>query len=266
MKLSILLLSLHSIAAKHTTRINAFVAPRTPRPDTKMYLAEPESMFAALSLLTSSTYQGGVANLAGSVAQQAWSPFGLVASGYALLPGGEEVEEEEKSLTSDGEVDLYRDTPVRYCGYANEVGEAFAPLVPAWVVPASYAVAITYVFADTVDKGVKAYNGGRYMESALGACTLIESFDALIWQLAASVALPGYTIHQVVAATVLINDYLGFSEDPVLQVVPTAAGLLTIPFVVKPLDELAEKLMDWTLRKVWSPYLQSCEISYPDDL
>ena len=41
----------------------------------------------------------------------------------------------------DGEVDLWRDTPVRYMGYANEVGEAFAAFLPGWGVPASYGVA-----------------------------------------------------------------------------------------------------------------------------
>jgi hypothetical protein len=29
----------------------------------------------------------------------------------------------------EGEVDIYRDTPVRLLGYANEVGEAFRALV-----------------------------------------------------------------------------------------------------------------------------------------
>ena len=37
-------------------------------------------------------------------------------------------------MTSEGgekapEVDIYRDTPLRYAGYANEVGEAFRALV-----------------------------------------------------------------------------------------------------------------------------------------
>ena len=46
---------------------------------------------------------------------------------------------------------------------------------------------------------------------------------------------------------------------------PTALGLLTIPFIVKPLDELAEVGMDVTLRKIWGPYLESCEVTYDDD-
>uniref|UniRef100_A0A2I3FUA3 Mitochondrial fission process protein 1 n=1 Tax=Nomascus leucogenys TaxID=61853 RepID=A0A2I3FUA3_NOMLE len=53
------------------------------------------------------------------------------------------------------ERDLYRDTWVRYLGYAN-VGEAFRSLVPAAVVWLSYGVASSYVLADAIDKGKKA--------------------------------------------------------------------------------------------------------------
>ncbi|VVC97830.1 unnamed protein product [Leptidea sinapis] len=51
-----------------------------------------------------------------------------------------------------GEVDFFRDTWVRYLGYANEVGESFRPLIPVKVVRASYAVAFAYGLADTADK------------------------------------------------------------------------------------------------------------------
>ncbi|XP_074869328.1 mitochondrial fission process protein 1 isoform X3 [Carettochelys insculpta] len=54
------------------------------------------------------------------------------------------------------ETDLYRDTWVRYLGYANEVGESFRALVPVSLVWASYGVATTYVTADAIDKGKKA--------------------------------------------------------------------------------------------------------------
>uniref|UniRef100_A0A8C5VV49 Mitochondrial fission process protein 1 n=1 Tax=Microcebus murinus TaxID=30608 RepID=A0A8C5VV49_MICMU len=57
------------------------------------------------------------------------------------------------------ERDLYRDTWVRYLGYANEVGEAFRSLVPAAVVWLSYGVASSYVLADAIDKGKKAGEG-----------------------------------------------------------------------------------------------------------
>merc|ERR1712018_1024965 len=54
------------------------------------------------------------------------------------------------------EVDIYRDTPVRLLGYANEVGEAFRALVNVKFVYASYGVASAYVLADTYDKATKA--------------------------------------------------------------------------------------------------------------
>ena len=53
-------------------------------------------------------------------------------------------------------VDIWRDTPVRYLGYANEIGESFRHVFPKFVKP-SYAIAFAYVFGDTCDKGYVAY-------------------------------------------------------------------------------------------------------------
>lgn len=129
----------------------------------------------------------------------------------------------------EGEVDLYRDTLLRYAGYANECGEALSAFLPAGGVPFSYAIALTYVMADTVDKASKAYGW-------LDECTACEvafkegapppegltpgvscetcpdhsaemkvayvaqdAVDALTWQLLASVFVPGSIIHLVVA-------------------------------------------------------------------
>tara|TARA_B110000977_G_scaffold195343_1_gene273610 strand:+ start:2848 stop:3147 length:300 start_codon:yes stop_codon:yes gene_type:complete len=54
------------------------------------------------------------------------------------------VKANSSSPSPDGEVDIYRDTPLRYMGYSNEVGEAFVAFLPGWGVPASYGVAGTY--------------------------------------------------------------------------------------------------------------------------
>eukprot|EP00951_Prasinocladus_malaysianus_P008573 scaffold62339_cov27-Prasinocladus_malaysianus.AAC.3 len=62
----------------------------------------------------------------------------------------ETVEESEEAF------DPLRDGPLRYLGYANELGEAFAAFLPPGGVPLSYAVAIGYVLVDTADKGMKA--------------------------------------------------------------------------------------------------------------
>ena len=62
-------------------------------------------------------------------------PTVFVGAGAFLL--GREPEKELEGLlvaeAEEGEeVDIYRDTALRYAGYANEVGEAFAPLTPGW--------------------------------------------------------------------------------------------------------------------------------------
>ena len=42
---------------------------------------------------------------------------------------------------AEGELDIYRESPLRYMCDSNEVGEAFAAFLPGWGVPASYGVA-----------------------------------------------------------------------------------------------------------------------------
>lgn len=113
--------------------------------------------------------------------------------------------------------DPLRDGPLRYCGYANEVGEAFAAWLPPFGVPASYAVAFAYVLVDTYDKANTAHRdaaglrvSSHYTSDVEGAAARVErvimlltmerALDTLVWQTLASVAIPGFTIHQVVHA------------------------------------------------------------------
>lgn len=196
------------------------------------------------------------AALVQTVAAESSLPMLFVSSGQYFL--SQKSQESVTTTSEDGEVDLYRDTLLRYAGYANEVGEAFRPLVPPWVVPASYAVAIAYVSADTIDKSKKVLQGSKYASSAQLRCALIEGIDAFLWQITASVALPGFTIHQLVGVAVALIAASDLEPSPYLDALPTALGLLTIPFIVSPLDELAEQIMDFTLRKLWNPYLESC--------
>ena len=58
-------------------------------------------------------------------------------------------------------VDPYRETSLRYMGYANELGEAFTSYLPEWGLPASYCVAASYVMFDTIDKGQKAIDAAE---------------------------------------------------------------------------------------------------------
>ena len=102
---------------------------------------------------------------------------------------------DDKSYDAD-EVDLYRDTYVRYMGYANELGEAFRPNFPRLVLP-SYGVSFAYVFMDTFDKASKAN-----IKSKGNSATIIEAaVDTMLWQSFASVIIPGFVIHKIVDFT-----------------------------------------------------------------
>ena len=74
-------------------------------------------------------------------------------------------------------VDIWRDTPVRLLGYANEVGESFRHIFPRMVMP-SYAVAFAYTFADVADKGYLQYEKDDYKVTS--TC-FIQAGDALVW-------------------------------------------------------------------------------------
>ena len=45
------------------------------------------------------------------------------------------------------DIDIWRDSPVRLLGYANEVGESFRYIFPRMVTP-SYVLAFAYTFGD----------------------------------------------------------------------------------------------------------------------
>lgn len=186
------------------------------------------------------------------------------------------------------EFDPLRDGPLRYLGYSNELGEAFS----AWLFPGgvslSYAVAIGYVLFDTWDKykktladaeetlGARRLPGSVDKDRLVGIIGLERGVDTLVWQLLASVILPGYTIHTVVGISSrfcnrVLESSVGddlFSRlghtlmlDPEsLQSVsekslPTFLGLLTIPFIVHPIDSAVHGILNATLRKEVRKYI-----------
>ena len=83
----------------------------------------------------------------------------------------------DAATPSPASVDLYRDTPVRFLGYANELGESFKPLIPRVAYFGTYGVACAYVAADANDKYQRDGDVAR-------------GVDALIWQALASVIVP----------------------------------------------------------------------------
>ncbi|KAK6032200.1 hypothetical protein OSTOST_01624, partial [Ostertagia ostertagi] len=107
-------------------------------------------------------------------------------------------EDEFEVLTSDlRQIDLYRDTPIRYLGYANEIGEAFRSMLPVAAVRSTYVVALGYACADALDKSNKAYKLYRNNPEKRRTKVAIAAGDTFLWQALASVAIPGFTINRI---------------------------------------------------------------------
>ena len=145
-------------------------------------------------------------------------------------------------MSDSNDPDRLRIGAVRYLGYANEVGESFRPLVPFWVVGASYGVAGAYVAADAA---------WRSTVPPPGRNSTIEAVDTFLWQGLASVAIPGFVINRIVAAVGRV------SPAHMLKVAPTAVGLVSIPLIIHPIDTGVDVLMERIVRKIWLDGYQS---------
>jgi len=169
----------------------------------------------------------------------------MLAAGFALDTWGEVFEPEEPG-GEPGSVDIYRDTPLRYMGYANECGEAFRPLIDVSIVYITYVGAITYILADTVDKGRK---GGSVEKEPL-LRGVFSATDTFLWQMLASVIYPSFCINRLVLLLVSLQALPSCPEVLAADWLPTAAGLISIPLLITPLDALAHQTLNLSFRRV----------------
>lgn len=233
---------------------------------------------------------------------------GLIGSGNWLDKSGvvkEEMEAMENEGSDDGEVDIYRDTPLRYLGYSNEVGEAFRPIFGDLFTTLTYVVACSYVAADARHKYYKQMKAGSE-QNDIDWCyaswdtdeddkkppqedgwlakrmkiepvtpekaAMYTGLDALLWQLTASVILPGFTINRIVTLTSGITEpwiappleSIGV-PGALAHAIPTVVGLAVIPTIVRPLDVLTEVAFDVSVRKIIGYPINQCEAVMDED-
>lgn len=150
---------------------------------------------------------------------------------------------------NNGEVDLARDTGLRYLGYANETGESFKFIFPQFLTP-SYAIAYGYCLGDALYKGLHWYfDNGEVVKSGL-----FKAFgDALIFQCFASVLIPGNIIAIFVETTdEQLKKVKALEDKPaVLKWGPTVVGLGAIPFIVHPIDVSVDWVMEHSIRLLY---------------
>ncbi|KAJ2942741.1 hypothetical protein O0L34_g14930 [Tuta absoluta] len=148
--------------------------------------------------------------------------------------------------------DFFRDTKVRYLGYANEIGEALRPIIDKKYVRYSYGIAFGYVLADVVDKAVGKMGTGRPSK------VIWATGDAIIWQGLASIVLPGMVINRIInLSEEALSKYGGhpylLKIPPIHRArLPIYAGLASIPIIVYPIDMLVHGFMNITYRMIFS--------------
>lgn len=151
--------------------------------------------------------------------------------------------EKKKEIT----LDYFRDTPVRYLGYANEVGEAFRQLIPVSFVRLSYVVASTYCLSDATSKAFYVKKEDLSTDKKSPNKKAIEMFiEAAVWQGLASVIIPGFTINRICwMSNIVIRSMMSSLLSPTRQkYLVTSIGLGCIPVIIKPIDRLVDAVID----------------------
>ena len=116
--------------------------------------------------------------------------------------------------------------------------------MPVEVVYFSYFAAISYILADTFDKGKQGADKGGIVPGALGA------MDTFCWQMLASVLFPSFCINRLVTLLISLQATVDMPELLTNEFLPTAAGLLAIPLLIAPLDVLAHWVLNGSFRSV----------------
>lgn len=78
----------------------------------------------------------------------------------------------------------------------------------------------------------------------------------MVWQLFASVMVPGFIINRTVKASTWLISKLAQNKllhnKAVIRWAPVVIGICTIPFIVEPIDHSVTKVMDKTARTFYT--------------
>jgi len=164
------------------------------------------------------------------------------------------------------ELDIFRHTPLRYLGYANEVGEAFRYQISKKVLALAYVVSFGYIIGDTIDKGYKSYKQ-KIKEYNFKNNKLVENenqenlknkksssndfFNIIIknaslsfsWQVLATEFLPAGCVFIIVKFAKKFKFSL-IKSKKIKYWMPSIIGLLLIPTFPYTIDPTVDKLFD----------------------
>ncbi|KAH3870792.1 mitochondrial fission process protein 1-like [Dreissena polymorpha] len=158
---------------------------------------------------------------------------------------------EPVSFTDEKKGDPLREPPIRYLGYANEIGESFRSQIHVNYVRATYGLATAYVIADAIHRGGQAAKKPWPSQDVRQTKILWEVFDTLVWQGLASVIIPGFTINRICACSNFVLTKTLRMPAHVRKWTVTLIGLSSIPFIISPIDNAVDHFMEATFRKYY---------------
>ncbi|EER07195.1 conserved hypothetical protein [Perkinsus marinus ATCC 50983] len=143
---------------------------------------------------------------------------------------------------------------VRYLAFTSDVGEAFRPVVPRWLVNTSYAATGDIGYSTWLEyKRTKdlADHKIRVWTAAAKATT---------FQMVASLALPFAIIHSTVHYSGVMLRRMAVKNARLLQGGPTIIGLAIVPFLPIVCDKPIEHGVDLIFEK-WGPKIVSEDVA-----
>jgi len=144
----------------------------------------------------------------------------------------------------------------RYIAYTSDVGEAFRPVIPPWIVTAAYGVSWLYLSSDVAYVSYKTHRRGP---SPIEAANFSEptrvgiaAVQRATFQSIASMALPAFTIHTAVAQSRKV--FRSATNPQVKTWGPTVTGLAIVPILPylfdRPVEHATDRAFEWIRTKV----------------
>ncbi|KAG8749971.1 hypothetical protein FRC14_000913 [Serendipita sp. 396] len=140
----------------------------------------------------------------------------------------------------------------RYIAYTSDVGEAFRPVVHPRIITAAYGISWLYLAGDVGYESYKAYRRGPsaldvadgFSERTRIGMTAVQR---AVFQSIASMALPAFTIHTVVAQSARF--WKRATNVRVKAWGPTLTGLAVVPALPylfdHPVEKATETSFEW---------------------
>lgn len=159
----------------------------------------------------------------------------------------------------------------RYVAYTSDVGEAFRPIVPPAVVRAAYGISWLYLSADVSYEAYKAHRRGPSpMEAAHFSEQTRVGLVAVkraAFQSVASMALPAFTIHTIVARS---KPLFTRSKYPRIRTWgPTLAGLAIVPVLPylfdNPVEHAVDRAWEWFESRMFDEKIHNEEVGQGGD-